>query len=150
MKLYHLFAEPQASSRLHSWEQFLGDFNEVVGYTSLGMLLLRCASSKRFAVLYPLKEGNNAKVYGPFDDVETFRSRVLEDPGFIDYCLKPDSVKTLNTTVGPLQEDEVYYPVPFPVLGGSESLDSYKKGNVWVFAELAKQSLDKVAKRAAN
>jgi hypothetical protein len=53
--------------------------------------------------------------------------------------LHPDNLGELQKRLGTLKSEEVYYPIPFPCLGGSSALSSYGKGDVWVFADLIGQ-----------
>ena len=55
--------------------------------------------------------------------------------------LRPQDLAVLDRRLGDLRPDEVYYPVPFPSLGGSGELSTYDKGAVWVFADLVAQTL---------
>ena len=65
-----------------------------------------------------------------------FEKQVLKDPGFVDGILRPNDLAALATRVGALGEQDVYFPVPYPCIGGSGALETYDKGNVWVFMEL--------------
>jgi len=90
-------------------------------------------------VLYPLNVDSNAKKYGPFREVQEFEAEVLLNPAFAAVCLPPEDIELVAGRLGPLSTDEVFYPVPYPSLGGSCDLATYEKGNVWVFADLAGQ-----------
>ncbi len=122
------------------WDEYVGEFDEVLGYTALGDFILRNSRTSDYLVFYPQKPGNNAKDYGPFESLTEFRRSILDDQSFVDYCLRPDDVSELTDRVGPLGESEVFFPVPFPCLGGSGKLSTFNKGNVWVYIDLLGQS----------
>jgi hypothetical protein len=87
--------------------------------------------------------GNNAKSYGRYESLEEFESQVLEAPEFQSACLQPRSLAELESLaerLGGLEAEEVYYPVPHPAIGGSGAIETYEKGNLWVFVEIAGQN----------
>lgn len=139
--LYRLLDPPRPSSSLVAWTEALGNYREVVGYSALGSAFVRNPESREYLVLHPLKSGNNAKHYGTFDTLSHFESTVLKDPSFVRRILRPHDVATLERRLGPLEPDSVYFPVPYPMLGGSGLLSTYDKGNVWVFLELVGQTV---------
>ncbi len=64
------------------------------------------------------------------------------DEDFIEYCITPFSVTDVSSLVNnsvPLDENEAFHPVPDPAIGGSGKLETYKKGNVWVSADISGQ-----------
>jgi hypothetical protein len=70
-----------------------------------------------------------------------FEDAILKDVAFIEQFLRPDDLRLLEAQLGELGPEEVYYPVPYPCLGGSGDLSTFDKGDVWVFADLLGQSL---------
>jgi len=114
----------------------VGGFSLVVGYTSFGNFFLLDPETQRHAVLYTIgPELAPTNFWGG----ERFRDRFLTDGGIIQFLGRPPDIEVLEARLGPLGEDEVYVPVPFPFLGGSGELDTYEKANVWVFADLVAQ-----------
>jgi len=138
--LYTLFEEPMPVSLVESWHLDQNGFDKIIGYTSLGSLFLQSTDLREFAVLYPLLPSNNAKKYAGIGTVDNFERLILSDADFIDICLEPEKVSILTETVGILDSFEVYYPAPFPCLGGSGDIETYSKGNVWAFMEILRQS----------
>lgn len=136
--LYRLIS-PESHEIIGSWAEAFPAYSEVVGYSSLGHFFLHAPSSNEYAVLYPFKAA--AKSYGEYGSTPAFEEAVLRDPGFEAYVLCADHVRLIAERVGPLGEDEVYIPQPYPTLGGSEAPETYGKGNVWVFADLVAQSV---------
>jgi Domain of unknown function (DUF1851) len=134
--LYRLIA-PCPADTLGPWATAFPDYDEVVGYSSLGHFFLRAAATQEYIVLYPLRGA--AKSYGEYDSVEAFEAEVLQDEGFTAYVLRPDHVDEIAARLGALGDDEVYIPAPFPFLGGSDAPETYQKGDVWVFAALVAQ-----------
>lgn len=80
-----------------------------------------------------------AKSYGRFASIEEFADTVLRDPGFATHVLLPDHVAEIRALLGPLGEDQVYIPTPYPFLGGSMAPDTYTTGDIWTFLELVAQ-----------
>lgn len=138
--MYVLCDPPESSTQLGCWARPLGRFSEVVGYTHLGSFFLRDPTTANYLVLYPLVHGANAKNYGPFPSSDAFESAVLKDPYFVEKVLRPGDLKILEQSLGRLNAEQVYFPVPYPFLGGSGELSTYDKGNVWVFADLVGQA----------
>jgi hypothetical protein len=75
-----------------------------------------------------------------YDERASFESEFLGGQGVIEQVLRPADVSILEGRLGKLLEEEVFIPVPYPFLGGSGRLDTYEKGNVWVFAGLVGQA----------
>ena len=105
----------------------MGQFEEVIGYTALANFFPRDPQSQKYLVFYPQVSGNNARNYGSFESLAAFRDQKLEDKAFADYCLKPDDVRELIERLWSPSDSEVYFPVPFPCLGGSGALSTFDK-----------------------
>lgn len=131
--IYTLFSF-RSSSDLGAWAFSFPNHTEVVGYSSLGHFFLRNPDDLDYIVLHPFKRA--AKSYGSYESVEEFETEILKEPGFELYVLRLDHVAALCQHLGPLAEDQVYIPKPYPFLGGSEALESYEKGDAWVFMHL--------------
>ena len=139
-RLFWFLDQPKRKECLGAWEEYVGEFDEVLGYTALGDFILRNSQTSEYLVFYPQRPGNNAKNYGPFESLAEFRRKGFDEQSFADYCLRPDDVYVLVDRLGPLGESEVYFPVPFPCLGGSGELSTFDKGNVWIYVDLLGQS----------
>jgi T6SS immunity protein Tdi1, C-terminal len=137
MELYKLIS-PEKIDSLGCWEGNTRQFNEVVGYSLLGHVFLFATESNEYAVLHPFKQA--LKNYGEFENVQNFEAQILKDDGFIEFVFEPVHLKAVIDYVGPLGNDEVYYPCPYPMVGGSCEPYTYSKGNVWVFLELVGQT----------
>jgi len=136
-----LLEPPKSTEYLGSWEGPLGQYREVVGYSYLGSLFVRDPVKREYLVLHPLNYGNNARRYGSFGSTAEFESAVLRDAAFVDEILRPPDLAELEQRLGSLGPDQVYFPVPYPLIGGSGELSTFQKGNVWVFADLVGQTL---------
>ncbi|MGE3425113.1 MAG: T6SS immunity protein Tdi1 domain-containing protein [Dehalococcoidia bacterium] len=132
---------PRSTEYLGSWENPLGQYREVVGYSYLGSLFVRDPVKREYLVLHPLNYGNNARRYGSFDSTAEFESAVLRDAAFVEEILRPLDLAELEQRLGSLGPNQVYFPVPYPLIGGSGELATFQKGNVWVFADLVGQTL---------
>ena len=143
MSIYHLLEEPKDVGWIGCWSNYTGEFDEIIGYSFLGAIFLRSSASSTYLVLYPLRSGNNAKNYGVFSSIEEFESKILQESSFSKSCIDPvklEELEVLSSNVGALEAEEVYFPAPHPSIGGSWEIETYKKGNVWVFADIAGQN----------
>ena len=143
MEFYFLFEQPRNSEDLGSWRKHLGDFNQVVGHSILGAIFLKSTKTNNYMVLYPLRAGSNSKNYGVFDSVTDFEARILKEPSFIEACLEPVSIGDIDILIkslGRLGKEQVYFPVPHPSVGGSWDVETYDKGDFWIFADIACQN----------
>jgi len=139
--MYVVLEPPVPSPRLGCWARPLGRYSEVLGYSHLGSFFLRDPAVREYLVLHPLMSGSNAKAYGFFESVSEFESTVLKHAEFVQRFLRPADLAVLEGRLGSLGVDEVYFPVPYPCVGGSGALSTYDKGDVWVFAHILGQSL---------
>jgi hypothetical protein len=135
--MYRWLQEPNPSSDLGAWASLAGEYSLVVGYTSFGDFFLRHPRTKEFAILTTMSPGFITLGY---DERTSFESDFLGDEGVIEQVLRPADVSLLEERLGELLADEVFIPVPYPFLGGSGGLDTYEKGDVWVFAGLIAQA----------
>ncbi|WP_136609850.1 T6SS immunity protein Tdi1 domain-containing protein [Sinomonas albida] len=113
----------------------VGDaFTHAIGYSALGHVFVVNESSMEFGVYHPFKAAS--KNYGPFDSVQAFQAAVLEDEGFRVFVLEPDLQAQVVGRLGQLGDGEVFYPVPYPFVGGSGEPQTYDKGKFWTFLQV--------------
>lgn len=135
---YVLLREPVPTSALGCWEAELPAFTHVVGFSRLGHFFVCNEESGEFGVCHPFRQAY--KNYGAFGSVTEFEARILKDEGFAEHVLRPAHQAAIGKLLGPLAPEEIYIPEPYPFLGGNEEVDTYAKGNFWVFAELVGMS----------
>jgi hypothetical protein len=135
--LFRLLDSPRPTEDLGCWSEVTDRFSRVIGHTKFGNFFLLDPSSGQYAVLYTIAP---ELVPTNFRSRESFIATFLSDAGIISHLGRPDDVSALEARLGVLGEDEVYIPEPYPFLGGSGELDTFGKGNVWVFADLVGQS----------
>jgi hypothetical protein len=143
MKFYTLLDDFEDVGILGCWANHTGSFDNVIGYTVLGAIILRSSSANEYLVLHPRANGNNAKNYGKFESLNEFENIVLSGDGFTEYCISPFNATDIDVLIeenGPLGKNEAFYPAPDPAIGGSGELATYKKGNVWVSADISGQN----------
>ena len=134
---YTFLGTPAATAEaLANWPRLHEPFPLVVGFSRLGHAFLQNPEAKQFAVVYPLEGG--MKAYNAAD-MDEFRATVLDDPGFQQYILPGSLLTPIIERIGPIAPNEVYMPVPYPMLGGSGEPDTYSKGDVWVFLDIVGQ-----------
>lgn len=129
--MYRILSNPQPVSILGGWSSHLGSLSQVVGFSLFGHTFLREPGTNTFAVLHPFKSA--VKKYPNLKDTEAFIESVLQEPTFIEFVLRPADVAMLEERLGPLGQQEVYFPVPYPFVGGSGELSTYDKGDYAVF-----------------
>ena len=129
----------QSQDLLGPWAAEFPLYTDVVGYSSLGHVFMRDPSIKDYAVLHPFKSA--AKSYGEHASTTEFERAILCEEGFGSYVLRHQHVEAIARLLGPLGKDEVYIPQPYPILGGSDSPETYSKGNVWVFVNIVAQAV---------
>lgn len=126
--LYKVF-EPISSEKLGLWSRHVVDYDQIVGFSSLGHIFLRNQSTSEYIVLHPFKGAT--KSYDKFSSVKEFEKKILKDPVFSEYVLRPGQVDLLNTRLGPLEGDQIYIPQPIPLPGGIQEVQRYAKGDIW-------------------
>ena len=135
--MYVVLSDSVASERISPWTEVLPDGSEVFGYTAFGDFFISSGPQPEFGLL--LTESARFERI-PVRSLQEFESSFLSDGGVIESVLRPADLKYLVARLGELGEDEVYYPVPYPCLGGSGELDTYQKGDVWVYSSISAQS----------
>jgi hypothetical protein len=134
---FHILTEPKHAGAIASWDSILRRYSRIIGYTSFGDFFAIDPLTSEHAVLLTL-EGSVEET--GYDDTDAFVRAFLTVPDVVTHILRPQLLEALTVRLGPLCTEEVYYPVPYPSLGGSGAPETFKKGNVWVFAVISGQS----------
>ena len=137
MQKYTLLKNPENCEKLGCWHSVVGDFNIVFGFTFFGDFFLQNAESGQIAILYTIAP---ELIPTKFNTVASFVDELLSDTEVETELVRPQDIEKLIKLIGPLKESEVYIPVPYPFLGGDNSLESYAKGSAWVYADLVGQA----------
>jgi hypothetical protein len=135
-KPYRLF-EPVSTEKLGLWSRHLGQYDQIIGYSSLGHFFLRNENSNEYAVLHPFKVAT--KSYQEYKSVGEFEDSVLKEASFSEYVLRSEQIDLLDEEFGPLENDEVYIPQPIPLPGGPDNPQTFIRGDVWEFMEVVGQ-----------
>ena len=136
-ELFHFLDPMRDVSELGPWASITNSFSRVAGYTSFGDFILVDPITREYAILLTMTAELEST---GFDDLAEFKSVLLSNANIIAQVGKPALVAQLEKLLGPLNVDEVYFPVPYPFLGGTGNPETFDKGNVWVFANLVGQS----------
>jgi hypothetical protein len=134
---FHILAEPMPARAIAPWDAVVGRYSRIIGYTSFGDFFVTDPLTSEHALLLTL-EGSVEET--GYDDTEAFVRTFLTVPDVVAHVLRPQLLEALTLRLGPLGTEEVYYPVPYPFLGGSGAPETFEKGNVWVFGSIAGQS----------
>jgi hypothetical protein len=135
---YVLYPEPKPIILLSCWVNQVSEYDQIIGHSALGLFFVRNSATFSYCILHPLLCAR--KVYGPFPSEADFETTILQDEYFVDHYLLPETVASLSQRLGALEPMQVYIPQPYPFIGGSGALDTYDKGDVWVFAALVGQT----------
>lgn len=132
-KLIHFLPSPKSKSELGKFGTAFAREVEVVAYTSFGDLFMRDKQTNQIALalLVPFK----------VIPLNAFSMQALIDlfsgnPNAAFETLHFERAVELQSKLGLLGPEEVYIPHPYPIWGGDNSIESYKKGNVWVHVQL--------------
>jgi hypothetical protein len=130
-----LYSEPQPIAVLPPWEGNVGVFTHIIGHSVLGHFFLWSEPTGEYGVLYPVQKA--FKSYGVFESRDAFVSDVLESPSFQEAVLPAELIAAIQSRLGEAEGMHVYYPLPYPFLGGSGEASTYDKGDALVFAYIA-------------
>jgi hypothetical protein len=133
----YVLTSPTPSEEIGCWADHFAKYDTIVGYSVLGHFFLRSSKDNEYAVLHPFKKA--AKSYGVFPNAFAFEKAVLRNAGFAEQVLRPDHVAAVRQVVGPIKKNEVFIPMPYPFIGGSDKPETYGKGDVWVFMDIVAQ-----------
>lgn len=126
----------RTAEMMRNWPRLHEPYPLVHGFSRLGHVVLSDVEQRRFAVLYPLEGG--MKGYEAAG-LEEFRRTVVDDVGFQSYIFPAGLVVPVVERLGPIGAGEVYFPVPYPMLGGSGAPETYSSGDAWVFLDIVGQ-----------
>ncbi|WP_454300287.1 T6SS immunity protein Tdi1 domain-containing protein [Salana multivorans] len=123
-------------AELDVWEGNLGVFTHVFGHSFLGHLFV-WSPDHHYGIAYPYL--GRYKDYGVYETPTAFQEEILEDPYVRRSIFQEDLLPKLRERLGPCESGEVYYPVPYEILGGSGAPETYDKGSLTVWASLVGQ-----------
>ncbi len=130
--MYRSLEPPVGSLKIAPWDTTCGNFHEVVGYTYFGDFFLRDPKTGQYALLFPFTP--EIVPLEHFDEASF--AAFLDKPHVADGFLRPKDLEALEARLGPLDEDQIYIPEPYPFIGEQSTLESYTKGDVWIFATI--------------
>ena len=137
MRNYLILQKPSSVEDLGCWSTVTNEFTEVLGYTNFGNFFLKNPNSGQLAILYTIEP---EVVPTNFTDINELIGALTNDKDIESELIRSSDTAILSKRLGNLLEEEVFFPEPYPFLGGSGELESYSKGNVWVYADLVGQS----------
>jgi len=108
-------------------------FSRVLGHSSFCDLFLQNQGTGEIAIFVAA----DFVVVGTGQyEPKAFVSEFLADDRVISEVLRPNDMSELSRRLGTLADDEGYFPVPHPALGGTQDLASFDKGNLFVHVEI--------------
>lgn len=135
--MFVFFAEPIPIARTSLLHCITNGFDQAVGHTRFGDLFLRNKETGEYAIFLTVTA--ELEQTGETDE-SGFREQILGNPEVVRTVLRPREIEKLTDRLGALGEMEVFFPVPFPALGGSGELATYEKGGLWEYASLMDQT----------
>lgn len=123
-------------SELDVWEGNLGVFTHVFGHSYLGHLFV-WSPEHHYGIAYPYL--GRFKDYGRYESPADFQDAVLEDSYVRTAIFQESLLPRLVERLGEIGPGEVYYPVPYEILGGSGEAETYDKGQLTVWASIVGQ-----------
>lgn len=130
-------SEPAPTAEmLPTWPRLHEPYPLVHGFSRLGHVVLSDEAQRRFCVLYPLEGGSKGYEAASLDEL---RRTVIDDRGFQIWLFPEALVRPIVERLGPIDAGAVYYPVPYPMIGGSGAPETYSSGDVWVFLDIVGQ-----------
>ena len=108
------------------------------GLSPFAHLFACSADSSRFAVVVTerpeLVELNSL-------NMDAFISEFLDNERVRQEFFRQGDSQLLAERLGPLAQDECFYPVPYPAMGGSGALETYERGDAWIHLEIYGQTI---------
>lgn len=137
MRNYLILQESTSIEELGCWSGVTNGFTQVLGYTNFGNFFLQNPANQQIAILYTIEP---EVVPTNFTEINELISALTNDKDIESELLRSSDTAILVKRLGDLLDEEVFIPEPYPFLGGTGELESYSKGNVWVYADLVGQS----------
>ena len=135
--MYKLLNEAVDTDKIDPWCQIIPEGFSIFGFSWVGDFFLSRNGASAFGVLLT----HSAKFESvPASNLAEFENNFLGDSKIRASVLREADVKYLIGRLGRPGENEVFFPTPYPWLGGNGSLETYQKGDVWVYASIAGQS----------
>jgi hypothetical protein len=75
-----------------------------------------------------------------FSSMGGFVSEFLQNEQARSFFRESD-VALLTERLGALQREECFFPVPYPAIGGSGKLETYRRGDAWVHLDIYAQTI---------
>ena len=135
--MFRTFSPIPLADKSKRWVSRLqSHYPNVFGFSAFGDLFVCSQDGRQIAVVLtnlPKLEQLN------FDSIDSFTSIFLTNADVAEQVLRKTDYEHLASRLGPLSDDQCFFPVPFPQMGGSGKLDTYDKGDVWVHLDLLGQ-----------
>ena len=125
-------------SKAPRWSGLAGTYQSVFGFTRFGDLFLTDPTTGYVAYLFT-ERPELAEL--DFDTIADFEKKFLPEPGTRQHLLRENDFSTICRRIGTPQGEEVFFPVPYRVIGGSGAPETYEKGNLWVYLDIYAQTV---------
>jgi hypothetical protein len=136
--MFTLFEPVPLSSRAPNWAAKASNYADVFGFSAFGDLFLCSSDGTRIALLQTARP---ELISLKFQSREEFAETFLKDENVLQSVFRvADYNSIVERLCAPAPED-CFYPVPYPAIGGSGKLDTYRSGNVWVYLSIYAQTL---------
>lgn len=131
--MYRIFEKYLPIDQAGEWKRMAGRFNCIAGYTFLGDLILFNSETHQFALLFTI---NPELAPLDFYDFDQFVDGYLGHEKVRRHVLQVEKVQKIQDRIGELGSDQIYIAEPYQFLGGDCSVNSYSKGNIWIYLRI--------------
>ena len=137
--MFQIFSPTPLETKAARWgARIAKQYPNVFGLSPFAHLFVCSFDERRIAVLCTERP---ELVELNFERIDEFKSAFLTNPEVLQSFFRAKDVSTLQERLGELGPGECYFPVPYPALGGSGSLETYDRGDAWVHLDLYGQTI---------
>ena len=134
-----VFATPLCGADLGIWSREIGPKTQILARSMFGDLFTFDPTTGTGHLLRPADGIHTA--FGEYDSPQAFLNEALRRKDVVRVILRPEAVRDLSQNLGSLQNGEVWFPMPFPFLGGKrDNLDCYQNGTLQDLLEMTGQA----------
>ena len=136
--MFNTFPPIAFKDRAPRWAAKVPRYSRIFGYSSFAHLFV-CSEDQTLVAVVVTEHPEFIEL--TFESLAAFEQQFLGNSDVRREFFKEQDHAALCARLGPLGNEECFYPVPFRSIGGSGDLSTYEKGNVWVHLDLYGQTV---------
>jgi hypothetical protein len=136
--MYHTWTRRRLAESAPRWAPLAPEYPFIFGISFFGDLFLCSPDEARFAIVMTERP---EVIEVKHKSTDAFVGELLTDEGVQKAVLRADECATLTERLGVPTPDECFYPVPYRALGGSGALNTFERGNVWIYLDVYAQTI---------